>query len=152
MSILKLEDCGAIDNEQYLQITGRAKDLFKTAKGKYITPAPIEMKLEKSPYIEQSCVTGTTLSQPVALICLSEMGKEMSQEKLTEELTNHLDDVNSQIDSWERMTSLIIVRDTWCVENCLLTPTMKMKRNKVEEKYSDKLESWAEKRKKVVFE
>jgi long-chain acyl-CoA synthetase len=149
---LKTGDCGFIDNDQYLKITGRAKDLFKTAKGKYITPAPIEMKLEKSSLVEQSCVTGTTLSAPVALICLSELAKSLDKNELEAELAKHLSEVNGQIDGWEKMSALIVVSESWSVENNLLTPTMKMKRNKVEEKYGPRLESWAELRVKIIFE
>ena len=63
-------DKGKIDEDGYLTITGRIKDIFKTAKGKYVAPNPIEMKLSKNTFIEQVCVVGENLAQPIALVIL----------------------------------------------------------------------------------
>ena len=72
-------DKGKIDKDGYLKITGRIKDIFKTAKGKYVAPNPIEMKLSKSNFIEQVCVVGENLTQPIALVILSE-GKKIASD------------------------------------------------------------------------
>ena len=65
-------DKGIIDKDGFLKITGRIKDIFKTSKGKYVSPNLIEMKLSKNKNIEQVCVVGENLTQPLALIILSE--------------------------------------------------------------------------------
>ena len=68
-------DEGYIDNDGFLKITGRVKDLFKTSKGKYVAPSPIEMKLSENQYIEQVCLVGSGIPQPIALVVLSEKTK-----------------------------------------------------------------------------
>jgi long-chain acyl-CoA synthetase len=74
---------GEIDEEGYLKITGRIKELFKTDKGKYVAPAPIELELSKNVHIAQICVVGSNLKQPMALIVLEE-GLEFSKEEIEE--------------------------------------------------------------------
>ena len=68
-------DEGSIDKDKFLKITGRVKDLFKTSKGKYVAPSPIEMKLSANKNLEQICVVGDGIPQPIVLAVLSERGK-----------------------------------------------------------------------------
>ena len=87
---LKTGDEGLIDEESFLKITGRIKDLFKTAKGKYVAPSPIEMKFSANPVVEQVCIVGSGLPQPMALLVLSETGKKRATEELRTDLKNML--------------------------------------------------------------
>ena len=75
-------DEGSIDLDGFLKITGRVKDLFKSSKGKYVAPSPIEMKLSANKNIENVCVVGDGLPQPIALVVLSEYGKSKIQKKM----------------------------------------------------------------------
>lgn len=77
---LKTGDCGEIDGDGYLRITGRAKKIFKSAKGKYVAPAPIEGLLAQNPVIEIACVIGLGMPQPVALIQLANAHREVEFE------------------------------------------------------------------------
>ena len=120
----------------FLTITGRVKDLFKTSKGKYIAPSPIEMKLSVNKNIAQVCVVGTGLPQPIAIVVLSEKGKNRSKKDLKSSLIKTLDIVNHKLDTHQRLHNLIIVKDDWTVENRFLTPTMKIKRNLIENSYN----------------
>ena len=137
-------DEGAIDANGFLTITGRVKDLFKTSKGKYVAPSPIEMRISADKNIEQVCVVGTGLPQPIAIVVLSERGKDKSSESLHLSLNKTLVLVNQKLDGHEKIHNFVVVREEWTVENKLLTPTMKIKRNAVEKLYNSNYRNWYE--------
>lgn len=145
-------DMGEIDSEGYLKITGRVKDMFKSGKGEYIVPSPIENMLAVNPIIEQVCVAGAGLPQPVALIVLSDMGKNMERQLLIESLETTLKRINPSFKNYEAIKNAIVVKGGWTVENNMLTPTMKIKRNIVEAHYKAQMEQWAELNEAVIFE
>jgi len=137
-------DEGIIDANGFLTITGRVKDIFKTSKGKYVAPSPIEMKLSANKNIEQVCVVGTELPQPIAIILLSERGKAKADTDLIASLERTLEVVNPKLDSHEKIHNIIVVKEDWTVENKLLTPTMKIKRNAIEKLYKSNYNNWYE--------
>ena len=145
-------DMGEVDSEGYLKITGRVKDMFKSAKGEYIVPAPIENMLAVNPVLEQVCVVGAGLPQPIVLVVLSDIGKNMDRQDVIDSLETTLKRVNPSFKSYEALTKAIVVKEMWSVENNMLTPTMKIKRNMVEKHYHDKIEHWAELDEAVIFE
>ncbi|MGK5092931.1 AMP-binding protein [Deltaproteobacteria bacterium TL4] len=149
---LRTGDMGEVDRAGYLKITGRVKDLFKTSKGKYVVPSPIEKRFAESSSIEQICVGGVSLAQPIALVVLSEMGQAKSKAELTTEFQALLKKINPELDSHERLHRLVVVKEPWSVENDILTPTMKIKRNVIENTYKDKMNAWYEDKATVVFE
>lgn len=132
---LRTGDKGQMDSEGYIKITGRLKDIFKTAKGKYITPVPIESKLMENSFIEQVCVTGCDLKQPIALLVLSAESKSGDKEELTESLQETLGSVNATLESHQVLDRLVVIDEEWTVDNDLLTPTLKIKRHVLEKKY-----------------
>ena len=121
---------------QAYRITGRVKDIFKSAKGKYVTPVPIESRLSGNPLLEQICVMGSGLPAPVGVVVLSEAAQYIPKEDIKTSLQTTLDKVNARLESHEKMSNIIIVDDEWTIENDLLTPTLKLKRNILEDKYS----------------
>jgi len=121
---------------QAYRITGRIKDIFKSAKGKYVTPVPIESKLSGNPLLEQICVMGSGLPAPIAVVVLSETAKYVPRKDIRTSLLATLNDVNEMLESHERMSNIVIVADEWTIENELLTPTLKLKRGELENKYS----------------
>ena len=141
---LKTGDEGFIDEEGFLKITGRIKDIFKTAKGKYVAPSPIEMKFSASELVDQVCVVGSALPQPMALITLSEAGRKKTAEELQTEFKNLLKEINSSLDSHEKMSKIVVLKDQWLVENNLLTPSLKIKRNEIEKRYGSFYSEWDE--------
>lgn len=150
---LKTGDQGEIDPDGTLRITGRIKDLFKTSKGKYVTPSPIELKFSASDAVECVCLVGSGLPQPVAVVTKSEVGKKMSESDLSKSLTDLMKTINSGLDAHERVSHIFVSNDDWTVENGVLTPTMKIKRNIVESKYGTKCEAiQADRERKVVSE
>jgi long-subunit acyl-CoA synthetase (AMP-forming) len=117
-------------------IIGRVKEQFKTAKGKYVAPTPIENLLGTNSYIEQSCVTGSGLPQPIALVIINE-GDTTSREVLHDSLLATLEETNRQLESHERLSGIVVCDEPWSVENDLLTPTLKLKRDQIEARYND---------------
>jgi len=134
-------DKADIDAEGYLKITGRVKDIFKSGKGKYVAPVPIESKLASNLLIEQLCVMGSGLPTAMVVVVLSgEVAEEMSKEEIEKSLINTVTEVNGQIEKHEVVGGIRIVNEAWTIENGLLTPTMKVKRAELEEKYLPDLE------------
>ncbi|MBX2944597.1 MAG: AMP-binding protein [Cyclobacteriaceae bacterium] len=149
---LKTGDQGEVSKEGFLTITGRVKDLFKTDKGKYIAPAPIEMKLLSNPDIEQVCVVGMGVPQPIALTVLSASGKTKTKEHLINSISKTLNELNPELESHEQVEKAVIMKDDWSVENNLLTPTLKVKRNEVEKIHLPHYPKWYHTEGKVVWE
>jgi len=145
-------DEGRIDANGHLFITGRLKDTFKTAKGKFVTPVPLEVAFEASEDVEQICVTGLALPQPIALAVLSDIGKAKSKEVIESELVNILKETNAKLPGYKKISTAVVVKDVWSPENGLLTPTLKVKRNKVYDRYKDQLLALHEDAKDVVWE
>jgi len=154
---LRTGDRGEIDSEGRLKITGRTKEIFKTSKGKYVAPAPIENKLLNHPMVETACVGGSSQAQPHALIQLSEDTKkdaksgESARNAIAKELEKHLKDVNSQLDAHEACDFIAVVAEDWLPENGFLTPTQKIVRSKIEETYKPNNDEWYGKKQKVIF-
>ena len=144
---LKTGDKGALDGEGNLRITGRVKDLFKTNKGKYVAPAPIEDKLVTHDAVEAACVTGANLSQPLGLVMLNESsvqraGDAQQRSALMASLATHLEAVNAVLDAHERLGCLVVMTEPWTVDNGLITPTFKVRRNEIETRFSARYEYW----------
>ncbi|MDI3393529.1 AMP-binding protein [Pseudomonas sp. V98_8] len=150
-------DRGELDEQGRLRITGRVKELFKTAKGKYVAPVPIEAKLGNHPRVEASCVTGVGLAQPLALLNVSldtraALATAEGRDKVATELEVFLTEVNALFEAHEQLGALVVVAEPWTVTNALLTPTLKIRRSLIEERYQGQIEAWGASRCKVVFE
>ena len=148
---LKTGDMGKVDDKGYLSLTGRVKDLFKTGKGKYVAPNPIEMKLSNSPYVSQVCVVGQGLSQPLAIAILTPGISQKNKAEVKGDLERFLKELNSTLDPHERLSKIVFVDDSWSVENEFLTPTLKIKRNRIEQKYESSFESWENQRDRIIM-
>ena len=154
---LRTGDKGHLDAQGNLYITGRVKDLFKTSKGKYVAPAPIEDKLVMHEAVEACVVTGANLGQPLGIVMLNaEAAKRAQQgaERITLEasLADHLKAVNATLDPHEQLQCIIIVTAAWTVDNDIITPTFKVKRNRIEEVYAANYERWEASGKKVIWQ
>jgi long-chain acyl-CoA synthetase len=148
---LKTGDEGLIDEAGFLTITGRIKDLFKTAKGKYVAPSPIEMKFSANSSVEQVCVVGSGLPQPMALLNLSEAGNKRSTEELRTDFKNMLLNINNSLDPHEKVDKVIVLKEGWLVENNLLTPSLKIKRNEIEKRYGTFYEEWYNSKGSIIW-
>ncbi len=133
-------DLGTITEHGHYKIIGRIKEQFKTGKGKYCSPVPIESLLGACPIIEQVAVMGSGRKQPVAVVILAETvrpGDSAAEKELAELLVS----VNAQLEGHEKLDAIIVGSDAWTIENELLTPTMKLKRDRIEASYDDTVEA-----------
>jgi len=128
-------DKGEIDEDGFLKITGRVKEIFKGAKGKYVAPLPIESCFSTNKYLDQMCLMGSGLPQTVLLVQLSDIGKALDRGKLEAELRETVIDVNAEIDSHIRIACVIVSAQDWSSENGLVTHTLKIKRAALEGRY-----------------
>jgi long-chain acyl-CoA synthetase len=149
-------DKGAVDNAGNLRITGRVKDLFKTSKGKYVAPSPIEDRLVMHESIEACVVAGANLAQPLGIVMLNAQAAQQLEEPtrratLEASLREHLQQVNAPLDPHERLDCLVVDTTAWTVDNGFITPTFKVRRNRVEEVYAPRLAQWAALRRPVVW-
>jgi long-chain acyl-CoA synthetase len=149
---LKTGDSGEIDSEGFLTIVGRVKDQFKTDKGKYISPTPIEMKLLENGDIEQVCVVGMGIPQPIALVVLSASGKAKTRMAITYSLSQTIDRINPSLEPYEKLETAVIMKNDWTQENGLMTPTLKVKRNELEKVYVPNYPNWYHQQGRVVWE
>ena len=154
---LRTGDKGSIDAEGLLRITGRVKDLFKTSKGKYVSPAPIEEKLGVHDAIEACVVAGANLGQPLGIAMLNAEAMKRSSDpsakaELERSLAEHVSDINAKLDPHERLKCLVIAREPWTVENGVITPTFKIKRNRIEDLYAANFDKWESSSAKVIWD
>ena len=130
-----------------LRLTGRVKELFKTSKGKYVAPAPIENRINACPLIELSMVSGVGQPSAYAMVVLAETVRPTVKDpavkaQITADLTQLLKDVNAELPDYERLQMLVIAPEPWSIENGFLTPTMKIRRNRIEAAVETQLGNW----------
>jgi long-chain acyl-CoA synthetase len=133
-------DVGVIDEDGFLKLTGRVKEIFKTSKGKYVAPTPIEHSLCADPLIETCYVTGVGFPQPFAIVLLA--AKAAHEPDLEQSLKTLRQTVNAKLDPHERLAFLAVVSEPWSIDNGLFTPTFKLKRNTLEARYAPQFEQW----------
>jgi long-chain acyl-CoA synthetase len=148
-------DLGSIDEEGFLYITGRKKEIIVTSGGKNVAPLPIEEKIMDSPLISQAVVIGDgrkfcsaviTINRDAVMNLASERGEKVEVktptdcEAISRYLWEHLDTVNSTLASYESIKKIYVPEEEFSIENGLLTPTMKIKRKEVEKKFSPEIE------------
>jgi len=153
----KTGDMGEVDEQGRVRITGRVKELFKTTKGKYVAPVPIENRLSAHPKIEAVCVCGANQAATYALMLLSEdtrkaLASGLPREALGLELRGLMKEVNAALNPHEQLEFAVVVKEPWTTDNGFLTPTMKIRRNIIEERYEPQVERWFEARQPVIWE
>ena len=148
---LKTGDEGRLDQDGYLTITGRIKDLFKTSKGKYVAPAPIEKKLLEHSIISQACVVGSGESHALAL-CMLSPDTDGDREQLQTILSTIRQKVNQGLEYHEQLAKLVIVRDEWTIANGFFTPTLKIRRGAIDAHYGPQYATWLLTKDEAIWE
>ena len=144
-------DKGHIDKDGFLYITGRIKDMFKTSKGKYIEPGVLEAYFGNVSEFSQLCVVGLNCDQPLLLAVPSESAKD-NKAAVNTKLTKTLDQINDKLDNYKKISKIIFVKEDWVPENGMTTPTLKIKRSKIDEQFSDQYSKWEKNDDKVIWE
>jgi long-subunit acyl-CoA synthetase (AMP-forming) len=140
-------DLGEQRADGLLKITGRAKELFKTTKGEYVAPAPIENSLNAHSMVELSMVSGLGQAAPYAMVQLAEDLRARQRDatvraQVQSELELLLLQVNQGLPDYSKLRMLVVLREPWSIENGTLTPTMKLRRARVEAGVAPKVEAW----------
>jgi long-chain acyl-CoA synthetase len=147
-------DKGMIDEDGFLKITGRKKEMFKTSGGKYVIPTLLENDLKQSLFIEQIMVVGEGEKMPAAIIQpnfefikdwidkkghnIGKSNEEISASQLViDRIQKEVDSCNTKFGKWEQIKRFELTPDVWSIDGGHLTPTMKMKRNIIKEIYKD---------------
>jgi long-subunit acyl-CoA synthetase (AMP-forming) len=154
---LRTGDRGEIDSVGRLRITGRVKEIFKTSKGKYVAPAPIENHINNDEHIELSIVSGSGMPKTHAVIQLAEDWAARVDEpgvkaQLTKSFEALLADVNGKVEAFERLGFFVIAKEPWTIEANHLTPTQKIKRSVIEDQYQPSWDAWYDSGTKVIWE
>jgi long-chain acyl-CoA synthetase len=124
-----------IDEDGFIFITGRVKDYFKTIQGKFVAPPPIEGLFADNPHSEQQCLLGRGYSKTVMISVLNEPARQLAREDVETAALATVNAINDQIDKHARIGAVIFSSDPWTIENEILTPTMKIRREQIENKF-----------------
>ncbi len=136
---LRTGDLCRIDHDGYVYITGRVKDNFKTAKGKYVAPVPIERELARDPHVELVCVVGSGSPQPAALVQLAQSAAALPRDRVRASLKSTLDAINPQLEAHAALGGILVVEQAWTTDNDVLTPTLKIKRHVLEQRFGSRV-------------
>ena len=150
-------DLGEIGPNGQLKLTGRKKELFKTGKGKYVAPAPIENLINESPMVELSLVSGVGQQAAYAMVVPAEglrprLADPEVRAEFVEEMAAVLKRVNSKVADYEQLKMIVVAREPWSMDNGFLTPTMKIKRNRIEAAVDSEVEKWFAAKGPVVWQ
>ncbi|WP_165310376.1 AMP-binding protein [Vibrio ziniensis] len=134
-------DIGSIDSDGYLSIQGRKKDTFKTAKGKFVAPVPIEKKLFEYSRVEMMCMIGLGLPAPILLVVPHAFPHfdRSRYERTTEKIIKR---INAEVETHEQIKGVLMIKEPWSIANGILTPTLKIKRHVLEKKYHEIGQNW----------
>ena len=128
-------DIGEFDEDNYLKITDRKKDIIVSLGGDNIAPSKIENLLTLSPEIEQACVFGEQKNYIAALLVLNSESKSSD-----EDIQIYIDEVNKDLTQPEKIKKFIFIDEPFSIENNLMTPTMKVRRHEVQKKYQNQID------------
>ncbi|ENM5760667.1 AMP-binding protein [Vibrio mimicus] len=134
-------DIGSIDSDGYLTIQGRKKDTFKTAKGKFVAPVPIEKKLFEYSRVEMMCLIGSGLPAPI-LLAIPHNFPNFDRARYERTTQKVIARINNELESHEQIKGVLMIKEPWSIDNGILTPTLKIKRHVLEKKYHDTGQNW----------
>jgi long-chain acyl-CoA synthetase len=130
-------DKARVDDNGFIFLTGRVKDYFKTIQGKFVAPSPIEGQFAVNPYVEQQCLMGRGFSKTVIVAVLTDDAEVKDREEVEVSIRETLKAINSSIEKHARIGAVIISDKPWTIENGVLTPTLKIRRDKIDEMFTE---------------
>ena len=152
----KTGDQGFFDADDFLNFTGRIKELLKTSTGKYVCPSPIELEISRHPVVEQALVIANDRKFASAVVWLNPEGarrllkfqkeefsveKALQSSRIREAINRHITRINKKLNHWEQIRKWTLVGDELTTESGLLTPTLKIRRKVAEAMYADQIEA-----------
>jgi len=146
-------DLARIDPDGQLKIVGRLKEQFKTSKGKYVMPTPIESQLLAHPVVDACCLMGAGMAHPFAVVLLADEARKSAARATVEQtLLDLMNTVNTQLDPHEQLSFVAVAQGPWTVGNGFITPTLKIKRSVLESRYQPCVDEWMRQNRPVVWE
>ncbi len=150
-------DIVEFSSDRQVKIVGRIKEQFKTSKGKFVIPAPIETKLMAHRDIESCCLIGAGQPRPFAVVVLSPEAFERCSDPVmrtafNESMRQRLDAVNAELDPHERIAFVAVTNEPWTTANGMITPTLKLKRSSLEVHYLPYVDMWKIRNQPVVWQ
>ena len=136
-------DKARIDEDGFYYITGRVKDYFKTIQGKFVAPSTIEGEFAKSQWVEQQCLLGRGYSKTVMVCVLSAIAQQQDRSAVERDLHAQAEEVNGAVEKHARIGAIIVCTEPWSIENGVLTPTLKIKRDQVEARFGERAQTLA---------
>ncbi|MDP5053445.1 MAG: AMP-binding protein [Congregibacter sp.] len=136
-------DKARVDEDGFIYITGRVKDYFKTIQGKFVAPPPIEGMFAENVFIEQQCLLGRGYSKTVMVAVITDAARKEDSAVVEASIRNTVTAINDEIEKHARIGAVIISTEHWSIENEVLTPTLKIRRDKVEERFGELAEGLA---------
>ena len=136
-------DKAYVDDDGFIFITGRVKDYFKTIQGKFVAPPPIEGLFANNSHAEQQCLLGRGFSKTVMVTVLSEAAKGLDRQVVEASVLDTIASINTEVEKHARIGAVIISSEHWTIENEILTPTLKIRRERVEAVFAEKAEQLA---------
>lgn len=130
-------DKARIDEDGFIYITGRVKDYFKTIQGKYVAPPPIEGQFADNAFVEQQCLMGRGFSKTVMVAVLTEMAANDPRDQIEVAIRKTIDDINDSVEKHARIGAVVLTSEPWTIENEVLTPTLKIRREKIDERFAE---------------
>jgi len=130
-------DKARIDEDGFIYITGRVKDYFKTIQGKFVAPPPIEGEFAYNPFVEQQCLMGRGFSKTVMVAVLTESAQARPRDEVEASLRETVATINEGVEKHARIGAVIVSTEPWSIENEVLTPTLKIRRDKIDERFAE---------------
>jgi long-chain acyl-CoA synthetase len=134
-----------VDEDGFLYITGRVKEYFKTIQGKFVAPPPIENAFAININVEQQCLLGRGFSKTVMIAVLTEEARGLPEFAIEASIRETIAQVNSEVEKHARIGAVIVSLEPWSIENDILTPTLKIRREQVEQRFGELAERLARK-------
>lgn len=130
-------DKARLDEDGFIYITGRVKDYFKTIQGKFVAPPPIEGAFAKNPHTEQQCLLGRGYSKTVMIAVLTEEARGLPRDTVEGSVREMVEGINETVEHHARIGAVILSEEPWSIENGILTPTLKIRREQVEDRFGE---------------
>ncbi len=143
-------DKARVDEDGFIYLTGRVKDYFKTIQGKFVAPPPIESEFARNPHTEQHCLLGRGYSKTVMVAVLNEAARQLTaasgkraEQEIEQAISEAAENLNGTLEKHARIGAVILTSEEWTIDNEILTPTLKIRRDKVEARYGELAEALA---------
>jgi len=136
-------DRAELDEDGFVILKGRVKETFKTAKGKYVAPMPIEAKFLESDYLDQACLVGHGMPQTVLLLVVAELAADMARDAIEAHVRERVAEINAGLERHAQVGAVLVAPEAWTIENGILTHTMKVRRDRVLDRFGSVIDEIA---------